>query len=314
MKFRTETTNGVTRYFVNEKMYERLEDMPEEFRKQFLDQNNNGIPDQIENIFSGSPKDFFGSVFGAMKETMANPPPDPMPAQTKRYDMGRESSTLPTLIRISFGIVIGIAIAWFAFQYSNTQKENSTEETTETSSSEESSTPIDTENATPSNPDKLILQMDDPNEPPYRAVIMGTQNGLTVFKMTMPDGELLDLNDSTISIQMNVEEGTNLSQQTFSVTITPGTCNLAELEEMGATIDNVRLSGNDYTYAVTSDAGAGQYYDRHYYSLNMDGYCIAFTLLLHSSNPSLTDPPMTPYDQEEKTANLEMMIKGIVWR
>ncbi len=313
MTTRTETTNGVIRYFVNEKMYERLEDVPEEFRKHFLDQNNNGIPDQMENIFSGSPKDFFGPVFGAMKETIANPPQAPEPPQTKRYDMGRESSTLPTLIKISIGIVIGIAIAWFALQYSNKPDVGTTEEPIESAGTEESQPAIDTDYGEPLT-NKLILQMDDPNEPPYRALIVGSQNGVTFFKMTMPDGELLDSNDSVFSVQMAADEGTNLSQQTFSVTVTPGNCNLTELEERGASIDNIRLSGNDFTHAVSSDAGAGQFLDRHYYSNLMDGYCIAFTLELRSSNATYFDPPLKEFNQAEKIANMETMLKNIVWR
>jgi hypothetical protein len=314
MTTRTETTNGVTRYFVNEKMYERLEDVPEEFRKHFLDQNNNGIPDQIENIFSGSPKDFFGSVFGAVKETLANPPQTPEPPQTKRYDMGRESSTLPTLIKISIGIVIGIVIAWFALQYSNKTDVGTGEEPTIDASTDESQPAIDTDYGEPLATDKLILQMDDPNEPPYGVLIMGLQNGVTLFKMNMPDGELLDSNDSVFSVQMAVDEGTNLTQQTFSVAVTPGNCNLTELEERGATIDNMRLSGNDFTHAVSSDAGAGQFLDRHYYSVVMDGYCIAFTLELRSSNATFFDPPLKEYNQAEKVAAMETMLKNIVWR
>jgi hypothetical protein len=314
MTTRTETTNGVTRYFVNGKMYERLEDVPEEFRTHFLDRNNNGIPDQIENIFSGSPKDFFGSVFGAMKETFTNPPQTPEPPKAKRYDIGRESSTLPTLIKISIGILIGIVIAWFALQYSNKTDVSTVEEPTVNASTNESQPTIGTDYGEPLATDKLILQMDDPNEPPYRALITGSQNGITLFKMTMPNGELLDSNDSVFSVQMDVDEGTNLTQQTFSVAVTPGSCNLTELEERGAMIDNIRLSGNDFTYAVSSDAGAGQFLDRYYYSVVMDGYCVAFTLELRSSNATYFDPPLKEYNQAEKVIAMETMLKNIVWR
>ncbi len=53
MKTRYEEINGKRRYFVNDKEYASLDEVPKEYRSYFNDANNNGVPDEVESLMEG---------------------------------------------------------------------------------------------------------------------------------------------------------------------------------------------------------------------------------------------------------------------
>lgn len=67
-----------TRYTVNGKVYEKLEDVPAEHRAYFenMDKNKNGMPDNVEELFEAfkgtNGKASFGKVLGALFRTVRN--------------------------------------------------------------------------------------------------------------------------------------------------------------------------------------------------------------------------------------------------
>jgi hypothetical protein len=332
MNIKSETINGVTRYFINGNTYERIEDVPEEYKKYFQDKDDNGIPDHIDEVFTGKGAGL-GSLFSVFKDTVASSMRDQgeqvsetinQPAKTSvdRYNrMSGESSALPTLIKIGFGIVIGIAIAWYSIKNlgSGTTPESPHETRTVTTEegSDDDNINGDENNSEPVaeiDPNALVLEINDPNEPPYGMYVAVVQNKLDVFRFDMPDGELVESGSNLLTVRMKTDEKKNLSSKVFRVTVDPGKCNLVPITDAGGEFNKTKLGDNIFDYGVTNDSGAGHSVTTHYYSFVVNNYCVSFSLELVAVNANNFDPPLEQFNEGQQVAELETMLTNLVWK
>jgi hypothetical protein len=156
--------------------------------------------------------------------------------------------------------------------------------------------------------ESLTLRLEDPNEPPYGMFVGGYQNNSMLFRIDLPDNELLDSNDSLLQFILPVKNNTNLSERKFTISVHKGECSRGDegLEWSKMTIGDI-----DFDKASYGDAGAGQRYSTYFYNWKRYDYCITFYLELKSTNASLTDPPMTEYDEAAEVAMMEKLLKSI---
>jgi len=155
----------------------------------------------------------------------------------------------------------------------------------------------------------MTIIMDDPNEPPYRMLGVISQDDQKLYTFELPDGgPAEDDNDSTLTFNLVVETGTNLSESLLTVAIRNGACvNAEEAERAGV----MQVGDIGFMKSEMSDAGAGQYYNTFNYSFEKNGKCIAFSLQLHSANAQAFDPPVQEFDLAEKIKGMEDMLKTI---
>src|SRR6266436_1574442 len=104
MQIRVEESNGVKKYFVNGKQYDRLEDIPEEFKSYFVDKNNNGIPDQFDSLFDSMGKGLFSlktlrSLFQSSSVSEN---------QNQPINQLEKGNFFFTLLKILIGIAVGL--------------------------------------------------------------------------------------------------------------------------------------------------------------------------------------------------------------
>ena len=114
MQIRVEESNGVKKYFVNGKQYDRLEDIPEEFKSYFADKNNNGIPDQFDSLFDSMQKNPFS--FKTFKSLLQAPPIIENKNQPiNKLENGNPFLTM--LFKILVVIALGVLIALLFKKY-----------------------------------------------------------------------------------------------------------------------------------------------------------------------------------------------------
>ena len=118
--------------------------------------------------------------------------------------------------------------------------------------------------------------------------------------VTMTAGTNLSLNDTGLSVE-SIEEVAECSANTFtSSTITPTT----------TTID-----GTEYSFATTSDAGAGNFYEEHIYALADSQPCTAIRYLIHSSNIANYEPgTKTEFNRPALLQKFDAMRDSLVTR
>jgi hypothetical protein len=153
----------------------------------------------------------------------------------------------------------------------------------------------------------VTIFMDDPNEPPYHMLGVIAEDGKKMFTFELPDGGPTDGdNDSTLTVAMTIEPGTNLSESLLTVTLRKGVCTAVEEEENAG----VMQAGDvEFRKSESSDAGAGQYYSTFNYSFEKNGKCVMFSLRLHSSNVMAFNPPVNEFDLAEEIRKMEDMLK-----
>ena len=92
---------------------------------------------------------------------------------------------------------------------------------------------------------------------------------------TMATGTNLSANDTGLSVE-SIEGVTGCSASTF----TSNTINAT----------TTTINGTEYSFATTSDAGAGNFYEEHIYALPYSKPCTAIRYLIHSTNIANYDP------------------------
>jgi hypothetical protein len=102
MEIRFEETNGVKRYFVNDKEYERLEDVPQEFRSFFTN------PD----VFGAGSLKSFLNPFKAEKLLK-----DQVEQNNPSINQLERSSALSGVVKMALGALIIFIIAWSVYYY-----------------------------------------------------------------------------------------------------------------------------------------------------------------------------------------------------
>ncbi len=187
---------------------------------------------------------------------------------------------MPTLIKISFGIFVGMLIAWLYFRTEN--KNNNHQPVADSLTSKSESTPQDLPNddSKPESPpleqlsddsgtDRIILQLEDPDKPPYRGFISASQNGKQLFTFNLPDGKSMSILDSLVEVELPDKPGTNLIDETFRVLVCRENC---VLSEEVADWTKVKINGKDFNKGNGGGGGAGSSYSISYYSFDARAY------------------------------------------
>jgi hypothetical protein len=306
MNIKIEESNGKNTYWVNEISYDRIEDIPEEFKHHFSDTDNNGIPDQFDGLMktvnrmggNNSFRGLFKSLLSTenLKEIR---PSTSAPAPT--FSRGtNESSFIPTLIKI---VIAGLIVSVVAWIYQKAQLKNSSEpgEITVLSDSTYQS-PSDS----PITTDRMTFIIDDPNEPPYHMLGVVSRNGEKILTFELPAGEEIESTDSSLQTAMPVKSETNLIDKTFTFSLLNQPCTSADGP------GNTTLIGEiNFNKVEDEEAGMGQQYKTYRYSFEKERQCIVFTLTLHSGIPEAFDPQSKEFDLDAEVQSVESILKTI---
>ncbi len=117
---------------------------------------------------------------------------------------------------------------------------------------------------------------------------------------TMATGTNLSENDTGLSIE-SIEGVTDCSANTF--TSSPVTQTLTTVNE------------TEYSFATTSDAGAGNFYEEYIYALPYSQPCTAIRYLIHSTNIANYDPgTKTEFNRSALLRKFDLMRDSLVTR
>ncbi len=322
MRIRFEESDGKKRFFINDEMYERIEDVPQEFQHYFEDKNGNGMPDHFDavNPFApgASPKELIASLF-SNKQSQTEPPQKKRQDEVRDFNTGRERSILPTLIKLSLVIFVGLVL-FYAFLYikeispsGELQAEPSDVSDSTNASAIESA--IETEKVVKPLATQLILVIEDPNEPPYGMFIGAYLDKKLQFTLDVPDGEFIDSPDTLLQFQMPAPEGTNLSEELFSISTSAGECSTsnplnAQPEDV-VSITTVNVGNVIFLKTESGSGGAGQTYVTHAYAFDHSGYCTTFAIELHSGETGAYETEVSAYDEVAEIQRMEALLKTI---
>jgi hypothetical protein len=332
MEIRTETTNGITKYFVNGKEYNRLEDVPEEFRSRFIDANNNGIPDQMDDLFDafngnkeGSRvtnvvKALFNTVKSSEAMQMTNEP-EMKKAEGNSYNRSARINEVnpgtPAWVKLLFVIFIGLLAAWAYLKYSGTDL--LTKDETPADSTRQLTETIDgvplTVTPTESNDEQVMAATANVFFITRKQHVEVYDGETLLFSFPLPYGAAISNSNehkSQLNLSYPVQEGTNLSSKDFSFTINEGAC--VPEEDESVTWSNKQIGDIEFVIGSGGGAGAGQYYQTENYSFERYGYCMTFTLELHSSNIGNIDPPVSQFDVGAEINFIEDILKSIAFK
>ena len=117
---------------------------------------------------------------------------------------------------------------------------------------------------------------------------------------TMATGTNLSINDTGLSVE-SIEGVTDCSANTFtSNTITP---------------TPTTINDTEYSFATTSDAGAGNFYEEHIYALPYSQPCTAIRYLIHSTNIANYEPgTKIEFDRSALLQKFDAMRDSLVTR
>jgi hypothetical protein len=223
-----------------------------------------------------------------------------------------------TMIKICFGIFLGLLIAWIYFR--NESKKPSIKpimDSLETKSASYESPIADSSKSENQslelksgdyNDDRIILEIEDSNQPPYRGFISATQNGKQLFTFNLPDGKSMSFSDSIIVVDMPGKSGTNLIGETFSVLVSRGNCVLSDEEADWTTI---KINGRDFNKGNGGGSGAGSSYSMSYYTFPIANYCVTFLLKVQTGNPGGYSEPVTEIDVTKEEEMIETVLNNI---
>jgi hypothetical protein len=303
MKIRIEENNGKKKYWVNDVAYDRIEDIPNEYQKHFVDSDNNGMPDQFDGLFGTNNellKDFLKSTKEDFEnistvEEAASKSSSPFKTSTPIEDYSssvEEVSIVPALVKIGLVILLVISGLWLYPQF--------VKSTPPLSSTESVKPPLLSE--------KVRLVVDDPNEPPYHMLGVVYEGDTKLFSFDLPAGAIGESSDSTMQISMTKPDGTNLNEATFSVLISNGACTMREEEFNSA---EAAFSNITFTKGELEDSDEGHSDHTYRYSFAKNGRCFHFRLALHSANPNTYDPPVEVFDETGMIAKMETVLTSI---
>jgi membrane-bound inhibitor of C-type lysozyme len=83
---------------------------------------------------------------------------------------------------------------------------------------------------------------------------------------------------------------TGISIETASTSIEDPTCSAANFAAQPTTATTTTINNREYSYASTTDAGAGNYYEEHIFALPYSRPCTAVRYFIHSTNIDNYDP------------------------
>ena len=331
MNIKIEDSNGKKKYWVNDVAYDRLEDIPSEFQKYFADKDNNGVPDQFDQLNDLQEKLRTGKLREAV--TMFNAFSSSKTESTKiqtpvsnpyNGNAAPEGSTLKSsLTKILLGVGLVLLVAWLYPKYK--EYKNSTDGSQIAADSTSSTvvaldgaavgidSTIAVTTAPPAEdemvPESLItLTVDDSNQATSHMLGIAMQDGKSLFTFELPDGAAPDVTDSTIQVDVTRAPGTTLDQKTFTLEIQPLDYALPEYLESKS---NKTIAGIAFETGDEEDSGMSQYRTTLYYTFPKYGKVFVFKYYLHSTAPGVVDGDLKNYDYGAEVAGLENMLNTI---
>jgi hypothetical protein len=313
MNIRIEDTNGKKKYWVNDVSYDRIEDIPVEYQKHFIDKNSDGMPDHfdellgmkgglLKDILKSTKEEVMGTSVKDVTDSRSSPKSSSNKTSTAIDDYSsavEERSIMPTVIKIGVVIFVVLIGFWLYPQFVKS-------EPGEVVINEGDLAPVAEETLDLSR--KIRLTMDDPNEPPYHVLGVVYAGDTKLFSFELPGGAISESSDSTMQIAMTRQEGTNLNEATFSVMIRDGVCTMREDE---FNTDEVQIGDLTFKKAELEDSDEGHSDHTYRYSLEKYGRCFHFRMALHSANPSTYDPPVEVFDEKAMISTMEAVLGSI---
>ena len=313
MKIKIENIDGKKKYWVNDVAYDRIQDMPVQFQEYFKDANNNGIPDQFDDLMNVVNKMPGGSgALGGLFDTVRSESKRTAVSGNANYSPGEEPTSItPTLLKVAAAIAVVGLVAWLYPRFTGSNdptnaapaqilRSDSITDQSEISDQGDMSQPVGN--------GEMILTIDDPNEPPYHMLGIVSSHGVKVLTFELPDGEMDEASNASLQISLDVEPNTNLDERTFRVDLTNRAC---ALEPNEVDDGKVMIGKNKFTRSKQGDGGMGQFDETVRYSIEKNEQCIVFSLILHSGNPATYDPPVKEFDFDKQVAYLENILATI---
>jgi len=321
MTTRIEDTDGKRTYYVNDVPYDRIQDIPEEYRSYFADADNNGVPDQFDSLIKiargkAGFKDIVDTIANELKadreegeDAEAQPP---VVSPQKRYlrDEGRTGSSFPMYIKVLFVLAIGFTVAWFIVTRLPETPDAPVggDETEEVAPIEESAIEVVPEAEVAEeamNPNAFRFVVEDPNEPPYKMFVNVFRGSTLLFAFDLPPGAMIETGNERLAIDMEIPQGTNLSAAVFDATILTEQC-----LDAGVDWTAKYVGATEYQAAIVTDSGAGHTYNTYYYNFN-GAYCAQFSLTLRSINAGASGTELREYNPDYLISLIEDVLRTV---
>lgn len=317
MRYSIQETNGKKTYRVNDVHYERLEDVPAQYRHLFEDKNNDGVPDGFEfPIDMSSPWAMIKSLLSGGKQTRKSKPQSVNQKMNKDvrsdgYNRGKEDTSIkPTLIKIFVVSAITLTGFW-VYQVYNAQTKDASNDPgvviiePESNSENDASSGVDkNQDQSTSEDSDIKIYLEDPNVEPYRVFISVKINDETLLTMNAPESmSLSDTPGNTIlEFTSDAEQGTTLSGKTltYSVSRTPCQPDPDRFER-----SRVNLGGAEFVKGINDEGAAGHRYVTYAYALERLDRCILITLEFNLVNPTHIEGSLSEYDIKKDIIKLE---------
>ncbi len=119
------------------------------------------------------------------------------------------------------------------------------------------------------------------------------------------------------ALKADAYKNTNLVSAAVSIKILSNKKNIGECAVMGADeinggrmTDSKTVNGVNFLTAVSSDAGASNFYETHYNRAWYGTFCIEIDATVHSTSPDVYDTPRTAYDYNQVWYKLQVLINS----
>lgn len=292
MNIRIEDTDGKRTYYVNDVRYDRLQDIPVEYRSYFADADQNGIPDQFDSLINlAKGKAGFSEVADTIASGENNTRQEERtgtraaPSSTERIyrrDDGRTNDSFPLYIKILFFLAIAFLLGWFIVSRlpatpDTSQNDSTGQGAADGTVAQEVPEATLTEEV---NPETFRFVVEDPNEPPYKMFVNVFHSQTLLFAFDLPPGTMIETGSERLAVGLEVPQGTRLTAAVFDATIPGNRCPPDKIAWMSRYIGETL-----YQTAIVSESAAGHTYDTYYYLLKGD-YCAQFSLTLRSVKSS----------------------------
>jgi hypothetical protein len=145
-----------------------------------------------------------------------------------------------------------------------------------------------------------------------------TQSQIAAYNFGSVDGSACDRDaNSCFVLDKTPYANTNLDSAVVSVKIlssvtTPTACAAFDPNEIagGHTTSIVSINGITFLTAVSSDAGAGNFYETHYNRTWYGNNCVEVNAIVHSTDPGVYDPPRPEFNANEVWYKLQLVINS----
>jgi membrane-bound inhibitor of C-type lysozyme len=140
-----------------------------------------------------------------------------------------------------------------------------------------------------------------------------------VYRNTSPNPDVPTTMGVRFRIPAAMATGTNLSTSDTGLSVesieSVTDCSANTFTSNPITATTVTVNGTEYSFATSSDAGAGNYYEEHIYALPYSRPCTAIHYLIHSTNIANYDPgTKTEFNRTSLLQSFDAMRDSLVTR